>query len=64
MCRGDLLGAFRVAFAGLGYALRTQCNLRIQLVVTGIILVLGLWLGLPADQWAVLALTSGLVLLA
>jgi len=62
MCRSDLLGAFRIAFAGLGYALRTQRNLRIQLVVTGVVIVLGLWLRLPADQWAVLALTSGLVL--
>jgi undecaprenol kinase/diacylglycerol kinase (ATP) len=63
MCRSDLLRSFRVAFTGLWYALRTQRNLRIQLVVTGVVIVLGLWLGLSADQWAVLALTSGLVLL-
>jgi diacylglycerol kinase len=63
MCRSDLPAAFRFAFAGLGYALRTQRNLRIQLVVTGVVIVLGLWLRLPADQWALLALTSGLVLL-
>ena len=37
--------------------------MRIHLVVTGAVIILGLWLRLAAHQWAVLVLTSGLVLL-
>lgn len=54
--------AFRVAFSGLWYALRTQRNMRVHLGVAGIVTIMGLWLRLPADQWAMLVLTSGLVL--
>jgi diacylglycerol kinase len=64
MCGRDLLKAFRFAFSGLWYALRTQRNMRIHLAVASAVIIAGFWLGLSADQWAVLALTSGLVLLA
>ncbi len=60
----NLLEAFRFAFSGLWDALRTQRNMRIQLAAAGSIAVLGLWLRLSAHQWAVLALTSGLVLVS
>ena len=59
----NILEAFQFAFSGLWYALRTQRNLRIQLAVAGMVAILGVWLELPADQWALLALTSGLVLI-
>ncbi|MGD8243684.1 MAG: diacylglycerol kinase family protein [Anaerolineae bacterium] len=59
----DPLEPFRFAVSGLWYALRTQWSMRIHLGVASAVGVLGLWLGLPADQWAVLALTIGLVLL-
>jgi diacylglycerol kinase len=59
-----LFGAFRFAFSGLWYALRTQRNLRIHLAVASAVIILGLWLGLSFTQWAVLALVSGLVLLS
>jgi len=58
----DIFQAFRFAFSGLWYTLRTQRNMRVHLAVAGIVAVLGIWLELSADQWAMLALTSGLVL--
>lgn len=58
----NLMEAFRFAFSGLWYTLRTQRNMRIHLAIAGVVTILGLWLKLSADQWAVLALTSGLVL--
>ena len=57
-----MLRSFGYAFAGIGYILRTQRNARIELVIGGIAVVLGLWLGLAATEWAVLALTIALVL--
>jgi len=59
-----LLASFRYAFAGLGYLVRTQPNTRIHLAMAVTVVALGLWLGLPARDWAVLALTVGLVLTA
>ncbi|HEY74850.1 MAG TPA: diacylglycerol kinase family protein [Thermoflexia bacterium] len=58
----NLPESFRCAFAGLGHALRTQRNFRIHLSITIAVLVLGLWLNLPAGHWAILALTIGFVL--
>jgi diacylglycerol kinase len=60
----DLLEAFRFAFSGLWYALRTQRSMRIHLGMASAVTIAGLWLGLSAGQWALLALTSGLVLLS
>jgi diacylglycerol kinase len=60
----NLLKAFRCAFSGLWYTLRTQRNMRVHLLIAGAVVVLGLWLRLPADQWAILAATSGLVLVS
>ena len=59
-----LFASFRYALAGLGYLLRTQPNARIHLTITLAVVVVGLWLGLPARDWAVIALTVGLVLMA
>jgi diacylglycerol kinase len=64
MCVRDLLRPFRFAVSGLWYALRTQRSMRIHLAIASAVLVVGLWLGLSADQWALLAMTSGLVLLS
>jgi diacylglycerol kinase len=58
----NTLEAFRFAFAGLGYVLRTQRNVRIHLTIAVGVVALGLWLDLPSAQWAVLALTIGFVL--
>jgi len=58
----NTIEAFRFAFSGLWYTLRTQRNMRVHLFIAAVVAVVGLWLRLSADQWAVLALTSGLVL--
>jgi len=60
----NLLEAFRYAFSGLWYILRTQRNMRFHILIGGAVAVLGLWLQLSADQWAILAATSGLVLVS
>jgi diacylglycerol kinase len=38
--------------------------MRIHLVVTAAVTIVGLWLRLSGDQWAILALTSGFVLVS
>lgn len=59
-----LLASFRYAFAGLSYLFRTQPNARVHLALTTAVMILGLWLGLSARDWAVIAVTAGLVLAA
>jgi diacylglycerol kinase len=59
-----LFHSFRYAFAGLWYALRTQRNARIHLLVALAVTAMGLWLRLDAPRWAVLALTIALVIFA
>jgi len=64
MQNSNLLISFQRAFAGIWYVLRTQRNMRIHLLVTGAIVVLGLWVGLSRTEWAILTLTIGMVLVA
>jgi diacylglycerol kinase (ATP) len=59
-----LIHSFRYAFAGIGYLFRTQPNARIQLGITLVVVGAGLWVGLPARDWAVIALAVGLVFTA
>jgi diacylglycerol kinase len=58
----NILESFRFAFAGLWYALRTQRNTRIHLIITAGVVALGLWLGIAPVQWAMLVVAIGLVL--
>ncbi len=58
------VASFRHAFAGMLYMLRTQRNAWIHALATICCVVLGLWLGLAPHDWAVLALTIGLVWMA
>ncbi|MCS6774347.1 MAG: diacylglycerol kinase family protein [Anaerolineae bacterium] len=58
----SLWASFRFAFAGIAHALRTQRNFRVHLLVTAAVVGVGLWLRISTDQWAILALTIGLVL--
>jgi len=64
MRRSRLIEAFGHAFSGLFFALRTQRNMPIHLVIAAGVIGLGVWLGLSTTQWAVLALTIGSVLAA
>jgi len=56
--------SFGHAFRGLGYVIRTQKNAWIHIFVTVCVLIVGLWLGLPARDWAVLVVVIALVLSA
>lgn len=53
--------AFRYAFAGWWYVLRTQRNAWIHTIVSLAVFVLAAWLQLPPRDWAVLILTIALV---
>ena len=58
-----LLHSFYFAFAGLGYLLRTQRNARIEVTLGAIACGVAAWLGIKAEQWAVLVFTIALVLI-
>ena len=55
------LSAFRYAFSGWWYVLRTQRNAWIHLVAMIMTVTLGLWLSLGPHDWAILLLAIGLV---
>lgn len=59
-----LWASFGYAYAGLRYLFRTQPNARIHAAITVAVLVVGVWLQLAAQDWAVLAVTAGLVFVA
>ena len=53
----DRARSFQYAFEGWWFVLRTQHNAWIHAVITTIVMLLALWLRLPARDWAVLILT-------
>lgn len=55
------LQSFRHAFHGWGYVLRTQKNAWIHAFVSSLVILLGLWLALPARDWAMLILVMAMV---
>lgn len=55
-----LLG-FSYAAQGIRYVLRTQRNARVHIAIAGVIVLAGLYFRLAPDEWAILALTMGLV---
>lgn len=59
-----LLRSFGYAFQGIGFAFRTQANLRIHAVISLAVVVAGLWLGLEAVEWATLVVTMMVVVAA
>lgn len=56
--------AFGHAFRGWGYVLKTQHNAWIHSVIATAVILLGLWLGLPPRDWAVLVLAIAMVFTA
>jgi len=56
--------AFGHAFRGWGHVLKTQHNAWIHSVVATVVIVLGVWLGLPPRDWAVLVLAIAMVFTA
>ena len=58
------VAAFGHAFRGWWYVLRTQHNAWIHSVVAIVVVTLGVWLGLPPRDWAVLVLAIAMVFTA
>ncbi|MEP6894629.1 MAG: diacylglycerol kinase family protein [Chloroflexota bacterium] len=58
------IASFRHAFHGWAYVLKTQHNAWIHSAVAIVVVVLGIWLGLPPRDWAVLVLTIAMVFTA
>lgn len=56
--------SFKHAFDGLLVAFREQPNLKIHLGVTGLVILLGLWLSVSSIEWMILIFTISLVLIA
>ncbi|HEX2996956.1 MAG TPA: diacylglycerol kinase family protein [Anaerolineales bacterium] len=56
--------SFGHAFRGWGHVLRTQQNAWIHSVVAALVLIVGVWLNLPARDWAVIVLTIAMVFTA
>lgn len=61
---GPLIAAFRFAFAGLWYLLRTQRNAQIHCLIGACAVALGATLRIARWEWLALVLTIALVLAA
>lgn len=61
---GSYWVTFRWATEGILYTWRTQRNMKVHVAISAAVVAIGLWLRLPARDWAVLALTIGVVLAA
>src|SRR5512136_2048369 len=55
------LRSFGYAFEGIAYVVRTQRNMRVHLVIAGLVIVAGILLRVTAVEWAIMALTMGVV---
>jgi diacylglycerol kinase len=56
--------SFGFAFAGWAYVLRTQPNSWVHAAFSLAVLAVGLWLGLPRQDWAILIVTIVIVWVA
>ncbi len=59
-----VLKSFGFALDGMGYAIRTQRNFRIHLVITFFVVAAGIFFRVHAMEWLVLVLVIGLMLAA
>lgn len=55
------IASFRHAFHGWWYVLRTQRNTWIHAAFTSAVIIVSLWLSIPARDWAVLVLVIAMV---
>ena len=56
--------SFGYAIEGIGHLIRTQRNFRIHLLASAAVAAAGLGLGVGATEWAILAVTVAVVLVA
>ena len=60
----NFLDALANALNGIGYAIRTQRNIKIQIVVTAIVIATGIFFQLSTIEFALLIFSCSLVLIA
>jgi diacylglycerol kinase len=53
--------SFRYAFSGWWFVIRTQRNAWIHMVISVVVVALGVWLRLPARDWALIVFAIALV---
>ncbi|SER17807.1 diacylglycerol kinase (ATP) [Gracilibacillus ureilyticus] len=53
---------FKYALNGLMYAIKKERNVKIHLLATAVVFILGIWTKLSFIEWAVLSLTCGTVI--
>ncbi|MBN1147038.1 MAG: diacylglycerol kinase family protein [Anaerolineales bacterium] len=53
--------AFRYAFAGWWYVIRTQRNAWIHAIVSVMVVILGAWLQLPRRDWVMIVIAMAMV---
>jgi diacylglycerol kinase len=58
----SLIRSFGFAFAGISYLIRTQRNVRVELAIGVVVLLVAAWVRVRPGEWAVLVLTIALVL--
>jgi len=58
----SLLRSFGVALEGISYLIRTQRSAQIEIVIGVMVIALAAWVGITAQEWAVLVLAMALVL--
>jgi diacylglycerol kinase (ATP) len=60
----NLFSAFRHAFSGWRYAVRTQRNARIHLIATVLVIAVSWRLGLTGEQWCLIVFAIAIVWIA
>lgn len=55
---------FAWAGGGIAHTWRSQRNMKVHVAISVAVVAVGVWVGLPPRDWAVLALTIGVVLAA
>lgn len=58
------IAAFGHAFRGWLYVLKTQQNAWIHSIFATVVIAVGLWIGLPPRDWAIIVLTIAMVFTA
>jgi len=58
------MASFRYAIHGWSHVLRTQRNAWIHSIIATAVFIVGLWIGLPPRDWAVIILTIAMVFAA
>jgi diacylglycerol kinase len=57
----SLIQSFGHAFDGLGYVIKGERNVRLHLIMAGLVIALGLVLGLSSVEWGLLVIAIALV---